>query len=106
MNKSFSTLTFAAALAASLAAAFPAEARGPYGIRLPLPPPGVHFRPHLPPIPQPPFFAGPPRYGTVWLPDRYDGEWLYADGDWRRHPHRYATWSRADRNFDSRRRRG
>ncbi len=94
MNKSFTTLTVAAALAASLAAAFPAEGRGPYGIPLPPPPPRVHLRSLLPPLPPPPFYVGPSRRGNVWLPDRYYGEWIYTDGDWRQRPHRYATWGR------------
>jgi hypothetical protein len=94
MNKSFTTLTFAAALAASLAAALPAEARGPHGIPLPPLPSGIHIRGHLPPLPPPPFFVGSSRYRTMWLPDRYYGDWIYVDGDWRCRPHRNAYWSR------------
>ena len=95
MKKSFTTLTMAAAaLAASFTAALPAAARGPFGIPLPPPPRVVVVRPHLPPLPPPPFFTGPVRHGHVWLPDRYYGDWIYAEGDWRRRPHARATWGR------------
>ena len=86
MNKSFTTLTVAAALAASLAAAHPAEARGPHGFPVPPPPPGLRFLPPLPPLPPPPFWAGPVRRAPRWAPDRYYGDWIYTGGAWRHHP--------------------
>ena len=93
MNRSFTTLTVAAALAASLSAALPAEGHGFPGIPLPPPPPGIRLSVGLPLLPPPPFFVGPVRHGQVWLPGRYYGDWVYADGGWRCRPYRNAYWN-------------
>jgi hypothetical protein len=99
MNKSFTTLMAAAALAASLSAALPAEARGPFGLPVPPPPPlpGLRVLPPpfpLPPLPPPPFWTGPVHGAPVWVPDRYYGDWIYTGGRWRHHPYRHGTWQR------------